>query len=739
MTLAGPSAVADASELGEAVSVVSVDQLRPASGPRRSLGRRPPRQASVGICAATALCIVAPICVGVGAPGAVRVPAVIGFFCIVPGTAFISATRGRREAGLIVGVSLAVTAVAAQSMLWLGVWRPAAMLDALAFVCLLGLVASGLADGHRDLPAAARLRITRSLSGRTACHASVLCVALLVWATSLAGADLERMAGLGLLQALPPTYFVALLLLIIGFAQAAVSRDSNHKLLSAYVIALIVVLHATTALLYDEPRYAWTYKHLGVINLIAATGHVDRQIDIYNNWPAFFAANAWLSKTAGLAPILYAGWAQLFFNLVNVAALRFALRGLTGDERTLWTASFLFVLGNWVAQDYLAPQAFGFALSLIVLGLCLRCGSGRHCDLHAARSVGLRTAIVSGGLCFLAIVTSHQLSPLLLVIDVAALAVLLRVVPLWVPVAMAALEAWWVALAWPFLSAHFALIDPGGGGTAAAGRSLADALPGAALGLYAPSAVMIAMVVLAAVGLVRRWRASRRDLVPVCLIVAPALAVVVQSYGGEGPYRAYLFGLPWLAFLAVFACADTPVPSGPLQLRLPRLLAASATLAAFLLFAYFGQELTNHIPSDDVRAETWYEQHAPAGSLRVNLAPTAPNRLTWRYPLVSLADPPSLLEEPGFSGHRLGARDVRRLEAYIRRQGDHRAYVVLSYGQQNYGRLNGLLPAGSVPGLTAALERSSDFRLTYRRATAWVFQFDPDVRRGAGDRARRRR
>ena len=23
------------------------------------------------------------------------------------------------------------------------------------------------------------------------------------------------------------------------------------------------------ALLYDEPRYAWTYKHLGVINLIA--------------------------------------------------------------------------------------------------------------------------------------------------------------------------------------------------------------------------------------------------------------------------------------------------------------------------------------------------------------------------------------------------------------------------------------------------------------------------------------
>jgi secreted PhoX family phosphatase len=120
--------------------------------------------------------------------------------------------------------------------------------------------------------------------------------------------------------------------------------------------------------------------------------------------------------------------------------------------------------------------------------------------------------------------------------------------------------------------------------------------------------------------------------------------------------------------------------------------------------------------------------------MRVNLAPTAPNRLTARYPLVSLADPPSLLEERGFSGHRLGASDVPRLEAYIRRQGEHRAYVVLTDGQQNYGLLNGLLPAGSVAGLTAALERTRDFRLVYRRPTAWIFEFVPDVPRGGTDR-----
>ena len=67
------------------------------------------------------------------------------------------------------------------------------------------------------------------------------------------------------------------------------------------MLALIVVIHATTAILYDEPRYAWTYPHLGVINLIAATGQANRDIDIYNNWPSFFAFNAWLTQGRGLA------------------------------------------------------------------------------------------------------------------------------------------------------------------------------------------------------------------------------------------------------------------------------------------------------------------------------------------------------------------------------------------------------------------------------------------------------
>jgi hypothetical protein len=159
------------------------------------------------------------------------------------------------------------------------------------------------------------------------------------------------------------------------------------------------------------------------------------------------------------------------------------------------------------------------------------------------------------------------------------------------------------------------------------------------------------------------------------------------------------------------------------RMRRRNLLAATSVVGILLLFAYFGQELSNRIPSDDVKASTWYEQHAPPGSIRFNLAPSAPNRLTARYPRVSLADPSSLLEQPGFSGHRLGTGDVPHLERLIGEQSKHQAFVVLTLAQENYGRLNGLLPTGSVRSFAQALERSGAFRLVYRRPTAWVFEY----------------
>lgn len=773
----------------------------------RPRARLPPLAVAVAVVA----CVAAPLATGLGIPTVLSLAAVLSFMCIAPGVALVAAVGGRGEIGLIVGLSLGAVALVAQLMLSLGWWQPKAALYALAAACLFTLAGSGAGRVTIAKPSAdhligiERLRRARDrLREAAGIHALLLPAALCAWAIGIAGARLSRMGGMGLLQAVSPAYFVAFVFVLGGFTLAAARDRADPKLLAAYVLTLIVILHATTPLLYDEPRYAWTYKHLGVINLIAATGHANREIDIYNNWPAFFAANAWLSTTAGMASIDYAAWAQLFFNLVNVAVVRFAVGSLTADKRLAWTATFFFVLGNWVGQDYLAPQAFAFALSLVVIGLCLRHPGHRHpavrqwrgsrssaardqldrlasarmlvvggeraqvmlrldataadgrvrarrgiaTVLNRARGLmvqrhgeaderpplGPRAALGAGGICFVAVVVSHQLSPMLLIVQVTALALLMRAVPRWIPVVMIVVDAWWLFLAWPFVGLHFALLDPGGAAAAAPGRNLARALPGAKFSFYAPLAVTMSMAMLAVVGMIRRGWTDRSVIVPACLIVVPVLAVGFQSYGGEGPYRAYLFALPWLAFLAAFSCTASPAQSGRRPVHRARLLAATTLVTVGLLFAYFGQELVNHIPADDVRAATWYEQHAPVGSLRINLAPNAPDRLTSRYPLVSLADPSSLLEQTGFTGHHLGPADVPRLERYISRQGNHEDYVVLTTAQENYGRLNGLLPAGSVRSLTTALEHTASFRLVYDRPAAWIFEYLPGRSGARGDR-----
>jgi GT2 family glycosyltransferase len=726
--------------------------------------RRVAEQEAVGppvplVLGAAAICVAAPLAVLVGAPAVLRFPFLLVLLGTAPGIAWLTVIRGRAEPGLIVAISLSVSVVAAQSMLWLGAWWPRPCLYLFAAGCLFPLARRLMATGV-PIPDPVRVGLWRSRLRRSAeavkpatiVHGLVIGAALAAWGVSLAGADLSRIDGVGLLGAMPPTYYLAFALLLAGFGFAVTSESPNRGLLAGYVLVLIAVIHATTAVLYSEPRYAWTYPHLGVINLIAATGHADRTVSIYTNWPAFFALNAWLGTTSGVAAITYAGWAQLANNLFNVLALRFALRGLTRDERVLWTAALFFVLGNWVGQDYLSPQGFAFPLSLMVLGLCLRCGReparprrgvprlietslsriGRRVLPHApsedeptAPPLRPGQALAVGALCTLAVVLTHQLSPVMLILSVLLLAVVTRRVPLSVPLAMGAMEVWWIWLAWPFLHTHFSLFSLGSGGASAGGRDLGAALPGAAFGAYAPVLVMAWLAILAVAGWLRRLWHGRFDLAIACFIVAPVATVVAQSYGGEGVFRAYLFALPWLAFLAAIVCARRLSSPGAGPMSRPRLLVVTPVICACLLFAYFGEELANRETPNDVNAAAWYELHAPAGSVRIDLAPNAPDALTGRFPLTTLGDPSALLELPQFTGHRLGTADIPRLDKYIGAQGPHPVYVTLTDSQADYGYLNGLISKGSLLGLRQAMNRSGQFRLVYSNPTAWIYRYTP--------------
>jgi hypothetical protein len=627
-------------------------------------------------------------------------------------------------------------------------------------------------------------------------HVLLLGVALAAWIDALRHTDLARISGYGLLPALPAIYYVALVALAIGFLVAVARRPVSPWLLGVYVLALVVVLHATTPLLYPEPRYAWTYNHLGVTEFIAHFGATKRSVDLYQNWPAFFALAAMLERVSGVSLTAMAPWAEVFFEAAYVAAVVFLVRGLSRDARVVWTAAWLFVLANWLGQDYFAPQSFAYLLSLVLIGLCVRCappsrrdpapsssgvsssgstpsssgpehlspaarwfrwierlGAGRREPwVDDADSAPLRppSALLIGGVLFAAITTSHQLSPLLCIVAIGAFAATTRRISYRVLVAMVVLELGWLAAAWPLLASKYHLLEfsplerP-----VSAGSNGAWALPGLSASTFAARASVAIICVLAAAALWRRWRSGHFDLPLIAIVLAPVLVVGIQAYNGEGIFRIYLFALPWLCFLVATLLVprlgrrSSGVQPSSRRRRFSRarrfidvwrssrawrmlpLAAATALLGGTLLFAYYGRELIDYITPQDVAIVQWYERNAPPGSAVVYLAPNVPNRLTYRYAEKQVwagSFSPSLTEDPTFLGHALGSSTLAALEAKLRGLQATQAYVMIAPSQVNYVRALGLLPPGSVAGLTAALRASSDFQLVANDGNALLFR-----------------
>ena len=192
--------------------------------------------------------------------------------------------------------------------------------------------------------------------------------ALLLWHASLAGIDLKRINDLGLVAALPWNFYLAPLLLSVSYWMLSIRPEPRREVMLAHLIAMLIVLHVTLPLLYGVARFFWTYKHIGVVEYILSHGSVNAQIDAYHNWPGFFSLIASLVRLGGLGGELeLARWTPLVYNVLYLGPLLMIFRALTDDARVTWSALWLFVVGNWIGQDYFSPQGFAYFLYLFVI------------------------------------------------------------------------------------------------------------------------------------------------------------------------------------------------------------------------------------------------------------------------------------------------------------------------------------------------------------------------------------
>ncbi|WP_182359215.1 hypothetical protein [Tomitella gaofuii] len=564
-----------------------------------------------------------------------------------------------------------------------------------------------------------------------------LAAAVLLWCVGFAcaGGPLS-MGGLGLLNLFDIATTTGLALLLLGTLASIFARRPGW-VTGTHIVTYLALVHGTPAVLYGTVRYAWSYKHLGIVDYILRNGAVDPHIGvnpIYHNWSGFFAGSALVSSAGGVHDAFtLALWAPLGFNLMILVVLRFVLRGLTDREDLAWLAVLWFFVITWVGQDYFSPQAMAFVLYLAVIGTLLRR------DMPAAVRLGLFTVTVA------ALAVTHQITLLVLVSSVTAL-VMFRVVRGWyLPlIAIVLCGGWALTFARGYTVANVSELIAGFGRPVAnadatfaksAGASGAEAL----VSWGDRSTVALAVLI----ALIGAWLARRRghpQRAALVLMAAPVATMVQTSFGGEALLRVYLFAAPFIAYLAAMAClppARASVEagaggsggihrrSGPPGSAVPgfpyrRFVAAAAAVALVVpgfFLGYYGKERGNYFTQDEVAASAWVDRTAPPGSLLVTGSTNYPGQFLYYDKFAYVA----IDREPGPSRENVVTHPVGVLHDWLTNPQFARSYLLITRSQEIGSEMGRTLPPGTLADVERELRRSPQFTVVYENPDAVVF------------------
>jgi GT2 family glycosyltransferase len=591
---------------------------------------------------------------------------------------------------------------------------------------------------------------------RAALSVSLVTLALALWAISLPQMDLARMSDFGLLPVLPWTFYTALGLLTISFTCALRDVRIRESVLALHVASLILIVHATPSIAYGTLRYAWAWKHVGIVDYIQRHGSVDPNIDFltaYHNWPGFFALSSLYTQLAGFSSALnFASWGPLFFNLLFLSVLITLFRALTPDRRRVWLAAWFFFAASWIGQDYFSPQAYAYFLLLVVVMVCVAwfklpeppseqavrrfLGSSRGASwFHTAVSRADADAQwhvdaaprERGALALLllllttVIASSHQLTPFMTVLALTGLVLFQRIRLRSLPLFVFTISLSWVAfLAVGFLRGNlYWIVDSVGALTTNANSTLinlADASYGQRTIAQIDRALTLGVWLLGLLGFLRLYRRGRLDLAACVLAIAPFGLLAVTSYGGEILFRVYFFSLPFFALLAAGLFYPGRDAGGSRRAGMATALVSGALLAG-LLVAYYGKERQNHFSKDEVRAARYLYAVAPPGSLLVS----GVNNYPWafehyeEYSYLALAD-----LSPRDRRHVI-AQPADVIAGIAQRSRVACAYVVITSSEEAAVDMTGVMPRGSLGRIEHRLNASTDFRLVLRNSSATIF------------------
>ncbi len=578
-------------------------------------------------------------------------------------------------------------------------------------------------------------------SSITACALSIL-----LWSLSLSSIHPYAATDTGLVTMLPIVWWVALLLALIGLA-VEIQRESPRVVPCVLsLVALTLVLHGTLPATEVTPRFAAAYTIAEFSDHLAKTGTPLPLLDARMSWPALFSATGMAARAMGVDPRWFLRWAPLVLNLLYLLPLKVIANATLKSHRARWLALAVFLLGNWLDQDYFSPQAVDLLLYLAVIAVLVSVFATRRrqpavvrrvMKLHvvfafmnfvrrifwlpktaqsgempvAPRSTAELTFLYSIILAIVfAIVASHQFTPLALVVVlfVLAMAGRTKLNLLWVITSVLTF-AWFSWLAHTYWAGHLHAVfggigQFGGVVGATVGTRLQHASAGRLLVQDSRLAVSAVIVLSAAFGSWWSWRHDRAQWTLVILALAPIAVTGVTDYGGEVALRVLLFSLAPASVLIALLVDGTLTT----RISLAIVVVVIALMTAMFPLARYGNESFEAMAPGDVAAANWIQHHVSTGSNILVVIDDLP-----------LGNPSSLYPQRVVGDFAIAPTDsLRRVLATT----SPNAWILLTRSQYEYGTVVGGYPSGWLSALEKRLLATGKVEVKYRTSSAVVMK-----------------
>jgi hypothetical protein len=435
---------------------------------------------------------------------------------------------------------------------------------------------------------------------------AALPAAIVVWTAAILASQLS-LGAFGLIGGLHPAWYAAVVLAVAGML-AAIATRRHSVLLTAYAIAILVMIVATGALLEQGPRFPYIYTSYAYGEQILRTGAIDYS-QSYLAWPGWHAATAVAVGASGIDPNVLLTWMPLWLALVTLSALMTLMRRYRLPRHQRWVAVALCVAA-FIFPAYPLPLTMAFVLVVFLVAITLEEYVGH------SRSVRGRAGIL---ILFSALVVTHFLTTIIALLVIAGASILSLVAyrrrPGPAAIFAGVLTATYLLYVATSVTAvllpqqietllHLDRLFGAIFGTTAAGVSGGSADHTRVVSVRI--AYVVGLAVLGALGgsvaLARRTR-SRRWLAPSTWIAAAAASLGVGAYSGEIIGRGATLAAPGTIGLASWLAG----------LRSGRILLGAAVIGAALVSPVnlFGDELFDYVRPTELAADLVLAQRHP--------------------------------------------------------------------------------------------------------------------------------